>query len=122
MSEEERIRELYREYWRCMIGKDMEGLRNMMAADYHLYHMTGLKQDAEEFLRGLMDGAFNYYSAEHDLIEVSINGEEAHMTGRSRVLASVYGGAERTWRLQGDFTLIKKDDDWRFVSSRASVY
>ncbi len=30
------IRELYREYWRCMIEKDADGLRALMADDYVL--------------------------------------------------------------------------------------
>ena len=46
MGEEERIRALYREYWRCMIAKDAEGLRGLMSADYTLTHMTGLRQSA----------------------------------------------------------------------------
>lgn len=84
--------------------------------------MTGLKQSAEVFLRGLLDGTFNYYSAEHDSIDVEINGDRASMTGRSRVVAAVYGGRKSSWRLQGDFTLRKEEGVWRFTSSRASIY
>ena len=54
--------------------------------------MTGSKQSADTFLDGLTDGTFNYYTAEHDTIEVQINGDRAAMLGRSRVLAAVYGG------------------------------
>ncbi len=118
----ERIREMYREYWRCMIAKDADGLRRLMAEDYYLLHMTGLRQSAEAFLRGLLDGTFNYYAAEHESIEVSLNGDQATMIGRSRVLAAVYGGRKRGWRLQGDFTLRKEDGRWKFTSSRASTY
>ena len=105
-----------------MIDKDAEGLRSLMAGDYYLLHMTGLKQSAEVFLRGLLDGTFNYYSAEHDSIDVEINGDRASMTGRSRVVAAVYGGRKSSWRLQGDFTLRKEEGVWRFTSSRASIY
>ena len=112
----ERIREMYREYWRCMIAKDADGLR------HYLLHMTGLRQSAEAFLRGLLDGTFNYYAAEHESIEVRLRGDQATMTGKSRVLAAVYGGRKRTWRLQGDFTLRKEDGRWKFTSSRASIY
>ncbi len=35
----------------------------------------------------LPDGTFNYYSAEHDDIEVAVYGDRAEMTGKSRVLA-----------------------------------
>ena len=69
MDNKEQIRGLYREYWRCMIAKDADGLRGMMTEDYYLLHMTGVKQSAETFLKGLLDGTFNYYSADHDSIE-----------------------------------------------------
>ena len=122
MDEKELIRGLYKKYWRYMIDKDAEGLRSLMAGDYYLLHMTGLKQSAEVFLRGLLDGTFNYYSAEHDSIDVEINGDRASMTGRSRVVAAVYGGRRSSWRLQGDFTLRNEEGVWRFSSSRASIY
>ena len=122
MDEKELIRGLYKKYWRYMIDKDAEGLRSLMAGDYYLLHMTGLKQSAEVFLRGLLDGTFNYYSAEHDSIDVEINGDRASMTGRNRVVAAVYGGRKSSWRLQGDFTLRKEEGVWRFTSSRASTY
>ena len=122
MDEREAIRELYREYWRCMIQKDAAGLRAMMAEDYQLLHMTGVKQSAEVFLRGLLDGTFNYYSAEHDDIEVRIDGDQAAMVGKSRVLAAVYGGGRHRWRLRGDFTLRKEGGQWKLTGSRASTY
>ena len=122
MDEKEQIRELYRKYWRYMIDKDADKLRSLMAKDYYLLHMTGVKQPAEVFIKGLLDGTFNYYSAEHDSIEAEINGEKASMTGRSRVVAAVYGGRKSSWRLQGDFTLRREQGVWKLTSSRASTY
>ena len=122
MDEKENIREMYRKYWRCMIEKDADGLRSLMADDYYLLHMTGVKQSAEVFLKGLLDGTFNYYSADHDSIDVTLNGNQAVMIGRSRVMAAVYGGRKNSWRLQGDFTLRKEDGNWKFTSSKASTY
>ena len=121
-DDRELIRELYRKYWRCMIGKDADGLRSLMAEDYSLLHMTGVRQSADEFLKGLMGGTFNYYSADHDSIEVTLNGNSALMIGRSRVTAAVYGGRKHTWRLQGDFTLRKENGAWKFTGSGASTY
>ncbi len=92
MTETESIREMYRKYWNGMIRKDTDLLRSLMSEDYFLEHMTGTRQSKESFLRGLTDGTFNYYSADHDSIEVRIDGDEAVMTGKSRVLAAVYGG------------------------------
>ena len=121
-DDREAIEELYKEYWRCMIKKDVKGLRRMMADDYTLLHMTGIKQSAEAFLKGLLDGTFNYYSAEHDSIEVNVTGDHASMIGKSRVLAAVYGGGKHSWRLRGDFTLRKENEHWKFSSSSASIY
>ena len=120
--DEEQIKTLYRQYWACMIAKNAEGLRKMMADDYALEHMTGVRQSAETFLKGLLDGTFNYYSAEHDSIEVQVTGDRAVMTGKSRVLASVYGGGKHEWRLQGDFTLRKENGRWKLTGSKASTY
>ena len=121
-DEQDIIKEMYREYWRCMIAKDADGLRNLTADDYYLLHMTGVKQSRETFLKGLLDGTFNYYSAEHDAIEVTINNDHARMIGKSRVLAAVYGGGKHRWRLQGDFTLRKENGNWKFTGSHASLY
>ena len=121
-GEKDTIREMYRKYWHCMITKNADGLRDLMADDYYLLHMTGVKQSAEMFLNGLLDGTFNYSSADHDSIEVSLNGDHAIMTGRSRVMAAVYGGRKSRWRRQGDFTLRKENGNWKFTSSKASTY
>ena len=122
MDEKKQIIALYRKYWRYMIDKDADGLRSLMAKDYYLMHMTGVKQSAEVFINGLLDGTFNYYSAEHESIEVEINGGRASMIGRSRVVAAVYGGRKSSWRLQGNFTLRKEQGAWKLTSSRASTY
>ncbi|MDO4974005.1 MAG: nuclear transport factor 2 family protein [Eubacteriales bacterium] len=122
MDDAEWIRELYRKYWQYMIEKNADGLRSLMTDDYTLLHMTGVKQSAETFLKGLLDGTFHYFAAEHDSIEVTVAGDQASMIGRSRVLAAVYGGGKHSWRLRGDFTLRKENGRWKFSSSRASTY
>ena len=122
MDDAEWIRELYRKYWQYMIEKNADGLRSLMTDDYTLLHMTGVKQSAETFLKGLLDGTFNYYSAEHDSIEVTVSGDRASMIGKSRVLAAVYGGGKHSWRLRGDFSLRKEEGRWKLSSSRASTY
>ena len=122
MDEKEQIRAMYRKYWQCMIAKDAQGLRDLMTEDYVLEHMTGVRQPAEVFLRGLLDGTFNYYAADHDSIEVEIQGDHARMTGCSRVLAAVYGGRKNSWRLRGDFTLRRENGTWKFTRSQAATY
>ncbi len=121
-DDREAIEELYREYWHCMIKKEVKVLRRMMTGNYSLLHMTGTRQSAEAFLKGLLDGTFNYYSAEHDSIEVTVAVDCASLIGRSRVTAAVYGGGKHSWRLRGDFTLRKENEHWRFSGSSASTY
>ena len=122
MTEEEKIRDIYRRYWGGMIQKDTDLLRSLMSDEYYLEHMTGVRQSKETFLRGLIAGTFNYYSADHDSIEVRIEGDEAVMTGKSRVLAAVYGGGKHSWNLQGDFILKKENGNWKLTRSKASTY
>lgn len=121
-SETELIKDLYRRYWQYMIAKDTGALRQLLADEYYLTHMTGIRQSKEEFLSYLLDGTFNYYAAEHDSIEVSVSGDTASMTGKSRVVAAVYGGSKHSWRLRGDFTLQKYNSIWEFTNSKASTY
>ena len=122
MNDREQIEELYRIYWQCMISKDIAEMDRIMAEDYELRHMTGLRQPKQDFFRSVISGELNYYSAKHDKIIVEVSGDTAAMTGRSRVEAAVYGGGRNTWRLQGDFTLRKEDGVWKLTSSRASTY
>ena len=122
MDEKEVIKALYRNYWRYMFEKDADELRKLMSDDYALLHMTGVRQSREVFLKGLLDGTFNYYTAEHDSIDVCIDGDRAAMTGKSRVTAAVYGGGKHQWRLRGDFTLRKENGSWKFTGSKASTY
>lgn len=122
MTDREQIEDLYREYWECMIRKDIPGFRARMAEDYVLEHMTGVRQSAEAFLQGLKKGTFNYYSAEHDSIQVLVKGEQAVLIGKSRVQAAVYGGGARLWRLRGDFALRKEQGVWKLTGSKASTY
>ncbi len=122
MTDEEKIKELYKYYWLCMINKDSDGLRSIMSKDYVLIHMTGVQQDKEDFIKGLLSGTFNYFGAEHDDITVTVSADTAQMTGKSRVLASVYGGGKKLWHLRGDFTLRKENNDWKLTSSKASTY
>lgn len=122
MNDIETIKEIYRRYWKCMIDKEESELRSLMSDDYYLMHITGTRQSIDEFISGLLDGTFNYYSAEHDDIQISVNGNTATMVGKSKVLAAVYGGSKSRWRLRGDFTLRKENENWKLTSSKASTY
>ena len=53
MNDREQIEEIYRTYWQYMINKDTAGMDEIMADDYELRHMTGLRQLKQDFFRSI---------------------------------------------------------------------
>ena len=116
------IERLYERMYCAMIAKDTAALRPMFAEDFYLVHMTGTRQNRQQYLEAIADGTLNYYSCETEQLEVNVDGDSATLTGRSRVLAAVYGGGRHTWRLQLSFRLRREADGWRFTYSTAGTY
>ena len=104
--------------------KDAGGIAAVLADDYALVHMTGMRQSKRAYIGAVLDGTLNYYSTEHDSIDVRVATDGAHaiIRGRSRVNAAVFGGGRNTWRLQQDLEAEKRDGAWLLVESRASTY
>ena len=121
-TDEEIIIRLYREMYSAMINKDRAELERIHDDSFVLFHMTGMKQSKNEYISAIMGGTLNYYSAVHDDMEVTVNGDTARLTGKSKVMAAVFGGGKSTWRLQLDFELIRKNGEWYFTFARASAY
>ena len=116
------ITALYKTMYHAMIAKDMDEMAKIHADSFVLIHMTGTEMNQKEYLTAVKDGTLNYYTAEHEEIKVSVNGNKATLCGKSRVNAAVYGGGKRTWRLQQDMTLEKIGGEWKFTHSQASTY
>ena len=122
MNEKEIIAECYKEMYRGMIDKNRGLLSRVLDESFVLVHMTGMRQSKEAFIRAVEDGTLNYFSAGHQSIDVSIEGESASLVGKSLVNAAVFGGGRHTWRLQLKLKLVKKSDDWKITEAKASVY
>ena len=122
MTEEQQISSLYERMYTAMIAKDEAVLREVHTEDFVLVHMTGMHQKREQYIRAIMDGTLNYYSAETEDLQISVNRDEATLRGRSRVNAAVFGGGRHTWRLELLFRLRKERGVWRFTCSEASTY
>ncbi len=122
MTDEEKIILLYKEMYTAMIRKNRAELERVHDDSFVLVHMTGMRQPKSVYISSIMDGTLNYYSANHEEMQVTVSGNTATLTGRSRVNAAVFGGGKHTWRLQLKFTLVKKSDDWYFTSASASTY
>ncbi len=124
MADEETLRKMCCDLCDASMRKDAAAIRALLAPDYVLVHMTGMRQSREEYISAVTDGMLNYYSTEHESIDVRISPDGAHATvrGRSRVNAAVFGGGRHTWRLQQDLKAEKRSGGWLFTESRASTY
>jgi len=85
MTDKEQIEALYREMYKAMIAKDTATLNRVHANDFVLTHMTGMHQSKQEYIRAIAGGTLNYYSAEHEQMDIKVEGNHATLTGRSRV-------------------------------------
>ena len=108
--------------YRAMIAKDIPALSAVLDDSFVLVHMTGMRQPKAAFLKAVANGTLNYSSAEHDSMDVNVNGDTAILIGKSRVHAAVFGGGWHTWRLEQDLKLEKKDGCWLITLSEASTY
>lgn len=122
MDDRQQIEQLYREMYRAMVEKDSATLERVHADEFVLVHMTGMRQSKREYIRAIMDGTLNYYSATHEQTDITLDGDRATLTGRSRVTAAVFGGGRGTWRLQLRLELVRCDGRWLFTEARASTY
>lgn len=118
----EEIKELYAKMYEYMINKDKNGLDEVLDESFVLRHMTGLRQSKTVYIDSILDGTLNYYSAIHENIDINIKDENAHLVGDSYVEAAVFGGGKSYWRLRQSIDLIKKNNKWYIISSKASVY
>lgn len=124
MTDEEACAGLYRALGDASVRKDAEGMAAVLADDYVLVHMTGMRQSKRAYIAAVMDGTLDYYGSEYDSVDVRVSsdGTTAVICGRSRVSAAVFGGRRHTWRLQQDLKAEKINGAWLLVESRASTY
>ena len=122
MDDKQQIIALYHQMYKAMVEKDTKTLNRIHAPEFVLIHMTGMHQPKKEYIRAIADGTLNYYSAEHEQMDVTVNNDHATLTGRSRVSAAVFGGGKHTWKLQLTFQLVKHNGQWLFTQSKASTY
>lgn len=121
-QDEIEIQETYIRMCDGMIAKDESVLRDVLDDSFVLIHMTGMRQSKEAFIKAVMDGTLNYYSAKHENMPVEINGNTAILTGQSYVAAAVFGGGRHNWHLQQKCSLIKTEYGWKITESTASTY
>ena len=121
-NDEQMIRDAYIRMYRGMIAKDESILREVLDDSFVLVHMTGMRQPKQAFIKAVLNGTLNYFSAEHENMPVEISGDTAVLIGQSYVAAAVFGGGRSNWHLQQKCSLKKTDGVWKITRSVASTY
>ena len=122
MDDKQQIIQLYEQMYQAMVVKDTATLDCLLATEFTLVHMTGMRQSKAAYIQAIADGTLNYYAAEHEQMDVTARGDHATLTGRSRVTAAVFGGGRHTLHLQLTFQLVKRNGQWLFTEAKASTY
>ncbi|MBR7028594.1 MAG: nuclear transport factor 2 family protein [Bacteroidaceae bacterium] len=122
MTDKQAIEAVYKKMYEAMVAKDTATLLQLHAPEFILTHMTGMQQSREQYIEAIANGTLNYFNVQHEVLSIEIDGRHATLQGHSRVEAAVFGGGRHTWPLKLFFTLEKHDGNWRFISSKASVY
>ena len=122
MNETDQIKAAYTAMYDAMIAKDEAGLSAVLDDSFVLVHMTGMRQSKSAFIRAVLDGTLNYFTAKHEYMDVTVDGDTATLVGQSYVAAAVFGGGKHFWHLQQALTLHKKGDGWTITKSVASTY
>ena len=122
MNDEVKLRKLYEDMYAAMVSKDEAELDRVHDESFVLEHMTGMRQDKKTYIRSILNGTLNYYSAVTENLSVQVNGDDATMTGRSRVSAAVFGGGKHIWRLQLFFHAKRTENSWKLTKAEASTW
>lgn len=123
MTDQEIIMQLYRDENIAMVAKDLNKLNQILAIDMQLIHMTGYVQPKLEWIDQIQNGDLQYYSSQEDTIsDLQVKGNTAHLIGRNRVQASVWGSATSNWRLQMKVSYRRQNGHWLITKQVASTY
>ncbi len=122
MEDKEMIVNAYKKMYEGMIKKDEKILDEVLDDSFVLVHMTGMRQSKDAFIKAVMNGTLNYFSAEHEHMPIEISGDTVVLTGQSYVAAAVFGGGKSNWHLQQKCSLKRVSGEWKITRSVASTY
>jgi len=122
MNDREQIVNLYHDMYEAMVSKDEAELDRIHDSSFILIHMTGMRQNKQEYIRAIMNGTLNYYAEQTESMEIQIAGDTAILSGHSKVTAAVFGGGKNTWRLALQLDIRKTNGTWKIARAQASTW
>ncbi len=83
MSDITILQDMYRELHAASVAKDADRIRSLLAEDYCLIHMTGMRQPGEEYISSVTDGTLKWNNLGHVL--AGGNGAVGDIEGKSEL-------------------------------------
>ncbi|GAA3630739.1 nuclear transport factor 2 family protein [Lactobacillus hamsteri] len=118
---EDLIRETFAKENDGMINQDLDLLKEVIAPDAILTHITGAEQSRDEWLRQIKIGRMRYKKSILQKVAITILDENhAHAIVQNLVTARIYGFTN-DWLLQSDNQLEKRNGNWVITGSKASL-
>lgn len=121
MSDKELILQAYKDFYSYKIDKNTDALNEILDFDFTLTHMTGYVQSKDEWFSQIKDERMKYFGYEIDGVEISTNGENGLLVGRSKTDARIYG-MRHVWNLELTMPMKKRDGEWIIQKAVAKSY
>lgn len=121
LTDEQAAAEAIRNQVKGMINGDLDLLRQVIASDAVLYHITGTKQSRDEWLKQIKLGRMHYFGSREILMQATVNENEANVISRIQLDARIYG-FRNTWPLESRAKLRKVNGKWQIIESHSSMF
>lgn len=106
-----------------MLSKDIEKLKQVLAPDARLFHLTGKEESREEWLNQIKLGRMRYLANQEVKLAVNISpdGQTASAVCDNRLKARIYGFTN-TWPLESTMKLRKHNGQWQIVEAKTTMF
>lgn len=121
-TEEQKVAQVVRAQITAMIDQDIPTLKEVIAPNATLIHITGAEQTRDEWLKQIKIGRMHYFGSREVLFQVTMEDDtHALVISRNELDARVYG-FRNTWPLENRAEVQKINGKWQIVKTQASMF
>ncbi|MBX3193806.1 MAG: nuclear transport factor 2 family protein [Microbacteriaceae bacterium] len=104
-----------------LLAADVAALDAVLAPDFVAVHITGQEQSRADWLSQIGSGRMAYHAFDPESARVTVDGDDAVLVTRNRVVATI-GGSRGRWPLESTSRYVRCDGRWMLRRSAASTY
>lgn len=120
-QDKKEIEKIFEKENRAMVEQDLTALKEIIAPEAILTHITGAEQSRDEWLKQIKIGRMRYKKSVLKRIVINlIDDDHASVAVQNLVTARIYGFTN-DWMLQSANQLVKREGKWIITSSKASL-